>query len=182
MKKVFASALAILLVAGLAFADDAQGPIDLSPYPALNAKQIDLIRRLEKRGLERQTILNLIQVMLKPQPKGPEIPPYLPGDIEAVTRWGVGGAFASFARDAKVNFDRDAYLADCPNLPLFGFGKATATQYLHADVLQDFVNYVFILNRHLGDQSRPFRDAYMDEIRQTEFAKYVTIPADETQK
>lgn len=175
MKKLLSQIVALVLVASFAFAEERQ-PLDLSKYPALTPAQIDLIRRLEKRGLAEDVIVNYIQLILKPKSEGPAIPAYKPGDIEGVTKWAVGGAYKAFARDARVVFDFDRYMADCPNLPLFGFGKATGTAYLHADVMIDFYNEVFELNNKLYDKSRDFREAYLELIGKTEFAKYVSVP------
>ncbi len=61
-------------------------------------------------------------------------------DLNAVTAWAAGKAFARYAEKAGFDFDMEAYMADTPHWALFNFGRATGTSCLTVDVLSLFMN------------------------------------------
>lgn len=150
----------------------AWGGVDFSQYE-LTAEQLDLVQRLEKRGVADEILVKFINSLNAEKAPSIFIPPHTAEDLEAVTVWAEGGAYRSFAKDAGIEFDFHAYMKDCPDLALFGFGRTTGIQYLRNDVLQIFSNTVFKLNAILLANPSRFREAYLQEIQGTQFAKYV---------
>lgn len=151
----------------------AHGKVDFSKY-TLTAKQIELIERLEKRGFSDAELSKLAQSFERSNTRpAVYVPKHTPADLEAVSAWAEGGAFASFAVDANIKFDRAAYFRDCPNWALFNFGRANATEHLGVDVLWKFTNTLVNLNSALVKRRASFRQEYLEYIRPTEFAKYV---------
>ncbi len=151
--------------------------IDYSKYE-LSELQLDLLERFEKNhGFSEEQLIKAAEAFHKSnQPKIPTyIPPHTMEELSAVIQWAAGGAYLDFARDAGVGFDREAYLADCPNVALFQFGKASGTEFLRADVMTAYYNTAYALTRALSRDRESFRDAYLESIMKTEFSKYLII-------
>lgn len=163
--------LLVLLSASSAFA------FDSSSYD-LTDLQKAYLEKMSAEGRSESEIAKLAAAFERGNhPVEVYIPPYAKGDIEAVTRWAVGSAYFSFARYAGVEFDREAYMADCPNLPLFGFGLYTGTTYLRADVLAQNLNMAWYLSYLLNQDKDGFREQYLRLIKASEFYKYLLDPA-----
>jgi hypothetical protein len=169
--------LLFTMILALMPALSAHAAIDYGRYPELSPKDVELCQRLEARGIPEATIVDYIEKLIASRQRPPMyIPPHTTADLNALTVWAVGGAFASFASNAGVEFDRVAYLADCPNRALFNFALATGQTYLNQDVTIAYVNMVYRLTRDLSRSPATFHDRYLETIKETPFAKYVISP------
>ena len=155
--------------------------VDYSSYELTEA-QLALLERLEERGFSDVQLIQSAETFERSnQPASePYIPPHTIEELRLVAQWAEGGAYLTFARDAGVEFDRDAFLADCPNVALFNFGKASGTEFLRGDVMLGYYNTAYMLNMILVKSSKEeFRKKYLELISKTEFAKYI-ISSDTT--
>ena len=160
--------LFVLLSASSAFA------FDCSSYD-LTEKQKAYLEKMSAQGKADSELVALARAFEKSNhPVEVYIPPYKKGDIEAVTRWAIGSAYYSFAKVAGFEFDRKAYMADCPNLPLFGFGLYTGSTYLRADVMAQNLNVAWHLSYLLNKDKDRFREEYLHLIQATEFLKHLS--------
>jgi hypothetical protein len=168
MIKISVFLLTILTAVG------AMGALDLSEFD-LTEKQKALIERLEKRGLKQDDLLKFAASLHRSNQPAvlPYIPVHTPAQLDAVTEWAVGGAFYSFAKDASVKFDRERFMADCPNAELFFFGKASATEFLKRDVLSLYLNGMYMLNLYLAKDPAGFKAFYLEQIEKMGFQKYL---------
>lgn len=152
--------------------------VDYSGYDLTEA-QLALLDRLEQRGFTDEQLINAAETFERSNQPQPEtyIPPHTPEELDLVYQWAKGGAYLTFARDAGVEFDRDAFLADCPNVALFQFGKASGTEFLSRDVMLGYYNTAYMLNMLLVKSTKEeFQKKYMELISKTEFAKYIISP------
>lgn len=146
---------------------------DVDAYE-LTDSQRALLLRLHKKGLSEQTLEDAARKMEAANRRPPVyVPAHTQQELEAVTDWAVGGAYRSFAKDAGVEFDYASYMADCPNLALFNFGRATGTAHLRHDVLIKFTSVVFALSRALARGQEGFRETYLSMARESGFGKYL---------
>lgn len=113
------------------------------------------------------------------------VPPHSTEDMRAVNQWATGGAFAIFAKQAHVYFDKCAYIADNPYPALFNFSRATATSCLEMDLMNGYMSmawaldniYRKITNGEYKDDST-FQEVYMDLAEQMGFDRYISVPGD----
>lgn len=105
------------------------------------------------------------------------IPPHTEQDLFDVQEWAGGGAFAIFAKDAGYNFDRETYIADCPNWAIFGFGKAlgpVCTQ--NVDLLSRYISLAFVMERKLEKDPEEFPEYYYEMAKKYGFDIYLSKP------
>ena len=164
--------IAILLLSKLLLVGAAQAE--------LTEQQSALVVRLRARGISEERLTDLVASMegYNNPPPPPYIPPHAEGDLRALSRWYVGASYAGFANLAGLDFDNEAYMADCPNLPFFGFALNTGTAYLDLDVSMANTNTGYQLMGLLGKGQDHFREEYLRLIRDTEFYKYIKFPPD----
>jgi hypothetical protein len=150
---------------------------DLNQYD-LTAEQRQLVERLIDRGLDESLIIKLIDNIIRQRQdderRAAYIPPHTPHELDDLTRWTEGGAFNSFSRQAGVAFDGQVYMADCPNLPLFNYARATNSTHLGRDVMQLFNGRVHQLQVMLSRDPESFQDNYLRLIKGTRFEKYIS--------
>ena len=113
------------------------------------------------------------------------VPPYEMEDLRAVNDWATGGAFAVFAREANVYFDKCAYNSDNPYPALFNFGRATWDSCLEMVIVGGYLSMGQTLQNKYGqylrgeiDDGSTFRDYYMSWAVRLGFDHYITIPGD----
>lgn len=172
MKQQWMVFVSLILSGSMAFA-----AIDLSRYQ-LTEEQQALIRRLEARGVAQDVIEKFAETLSRrntqPAPQGPHIPEHTLEDLIQVAAWAEGGAFYAFAQYAGVKFDQPAYMADCPNAPLFYFGKATGTEFLRLDVMNRYFSVVHGLQVAYGKDPQNFRATFLRAAQVSNMTKYLS--------
>lgn len=166
--------IAALLVGSLGKVAFAAG-VDYSSYE-LTESQLQLLDRLKERGFTEEQLRKAAETFEKSNRPQPEvyIPEHTWEELLLVTEWAKGGAYLGFAHDAGLEFDREAYLEDCPNVALFQFGKASGTEFLRSDVMTGYYNTAYMLGLLQAKLSKEeFRQRYLELIEQTPFAKYL---------
>lgn len=164
--------LALVLLPSLCFA------LDYSEFN-LTEQQLNLLDRLEQRGFTEEQLLNAAATFERQNNRRPTyIPAHTRADLEAVSHWAQGGAFASFADFAGVEFSTDAYKADCPNWELFNFGRATGAEHLRFDILAQTYSLAGSLQMMYAHHPETFSEEYLKLARERGFLKYLKI-ADE---
>lgn len=149
--------------------------VDYSAYE-LTELQLNLLERLEKKGYPEETLHRFAGVFHRSntQPKHEEyIPPHTEQDLEDTQKWAAGSAFFNYQKQAGVSFNREQYVADCPNWALFGFLKATGNHYIDINILRDAINTQFSLD-YLFRTSSNFRKDYLELAEEKGFFKYIT--------
>lgn len=111
------------------------------------------------------------------------VPPYTMELLQDVKDWAMGGALAVHAENAGVEFDRAAYMEDCPSLALFNFGRATATQCLEVDVLNGYASGVWVLDNYYRkslsqdpEEVVDFQEMYLEKAWEWGFSQYILLP------
>lgn len=166
-----------MLFVFLMFSSLAQAAIDLSAYD-LTEKEIALIERLEARGIDHQVLHDYAAALVRERNKPPVyVPEHTMDDLLKVMAWAEGGAFYAFAKEAGVTFDQPAYMADCPNPPLFFFGKATGTAHLRLDVLSRYYNAAYGLQQAFARNPAEFQKRYLEAAELSGMTKYVKVIA-----
>ncbi len=145
--------------------------VDLSAYD-LKPSQIEIIRRFEASGKYTEEFLLKFasaahnQNIKDEQRANTYIPPYTSEELELTIKWARGGAFAAFADYAGYRFLGEAYRADCPNVGLFRFGRATGTEFISQDVMREAINQSYALQNYYSGQREEFADLFIkDAIR-----------------
>ena len=172
---------AIFLILLLTLTSIASAKIDFSQFE-LTEKQRGLLERLEKRGIKTDVLIRFAKSLERENREGPRqeyIPPPTPAQLEEVVHWAKGGAFAGAAARAGYRFDFEAYEEDCPNLALFNFGRATATQYLCQDVLSRALQVSTALRikrfsfSEKGESTPEFSDYFIEYAESEGFGAYL---------
>ncbi len=111
------------------------------------------------------------------------VPPYTMEVLQEVQNWAMGGAFSVHAENVGVEFDRTTYMQDCPNLALFNFGRATATQCLEVDVLNSYASAVWVLDNYYRkslsqdpEERVNFQEVYLEKAEEWGFSQYLILP------
>lgn len=152
--------------------------LDFSEYD-LNSNQVRLLQKMEASGkYTEEYILELAERMHIARTQGPQepqvyIPPHTDIELEEVVEWARGGAFAAFASYANMKFLADDYRADCPNMALFNFGRATGTEYLKRDVLKEALNMSHFLQVNFSRDKENFPQFFLEQARKFGFSKYL---------
>lgn len=163
----------IMLSSQTAFAQ-----IDLSPYN-LKPSQIEIIRRFEASGKYTDEFLHRFAMATHNQNLADErrantyIPPYTAAELEATIKWARGGAFAAYADYAGYRFLGEAYRADCPNVGLFRFGRATGTEFIPQDVMREAINMSYALQTHYAKDRENFASLFFEEAVKSGFDVYL---------
>ena len=108
-------------------------------------------------------------------------PEYELSDLIEVQTWAAIGVFVINAEEAGVEFDRSAYLDDCPSWILFNFGRATATSCLEVDVLSSYISLAWAFQNkkrnlvHLATSGKKesFREFYLKKAKESGALKYI---------
>lgn len=147
--------------------------IDLSAYD-LTPKQRELILRLEARGISEKTLLDFAAALVREKHAVKAyIPDHTLNDLFALTNWAVGGAYFYFAKNAGVQFDRAAYLKDCPHPRLFAYARITGSSGLRLDVMTQYNNTEYMLSDAFQKDPDHFQETYLNFIVDTSFARYI---------
>ncbi len=101
------------------------------------------------------------------------IPPHTSKDLQAVTEWAEGRAFAFFARYTPYIFNAEQYEDDCPYLSLFNFGVATEKAYLNRDVLEISLRTFATLSNLLHQSPEKFPEIYLKMVKAKGFGSYI---------
>jgi hypothetical protein len=151
-----------------------QADINVDDYD-LTESQRELVQRLIERGLEEHLILKLIENMQRgPVRPTVYIPEHTEEELRKIVIWAEGGAFNAFASYAGVEFQAERYMNDCPNWPIFNFGRATATAHISIDVLRLFNGRIFQLeNLRVTLSQEEFRESYLNLIKDTPHYQYL---------
>lgn len=150
---------------------------DYSQY-TLTELQLDLLDRYEKKGMSQEKLDKIAGAFHRHNTKVKRdeyIPPHTQEELFATRRWARGAAFIEFRAVAGVEFDREAYIADCPNWPMFGFLKHTGTEFVEFDVMKGNVNMTFELGYILRTDPENFKERYLELAEHYDFLKYVTV-------
>lgn len=163
----------------LLFIITAQAALDFSSYD-LNSNQVRLLEKMETSGkYTEEYILNLAQTMhdarVNPQrnTRSEYIPPYTEQELEDTIEWARGGAFAAYASYAGMKFIGEDYRADCPNVALFNFGRATGTEFIKRDILKEAINMSHFLQVNFAKDKENFPQFFLEQARKYGFAKYL---------
>lgn len=151
--------------------------LDYSDYD-LTELQLNLLKRLEVRGYSEEKLYKFAGIFERENNKIERdvyIPPHTQQELIDTEKWAAGGAFLSFAKDAGLKFDREEYIADCPNWAIFGFQKAHAREYIDFNIMRSFDNTVFELDFHLRENPTNFKAKYLELIKKRGFYKYITM-------
>lgn len=152
--------------------------IDLSSFD-LTQKQVEIFRKLEAKGKHSEEwLLNLAKAMhnhniQEQRRRDIYIPPYTQQELEETLAWARGGAFSAFADYAGYRFDGESYRADCPNVGLFRFGRASGTEFIPVDVMRDASNTAFQLQQLLIKDKAGFPQAFIELAREYKMDKYL---------
>jgi len=152
------------------------GAIDFNEYQ-LTEVQLDLLIRMEKKDkYPEATLINMAEAFqrhnLKPQ-RDEYIPPYTEDELWTTMHWAKGGAFASYAEFAGFSFDGESYRADCPNVGLFRFARATGTEFIKHDILKDVINVSYYLQQKYSKNPENFREIFIEEAKKEGFFQYL---------
>lgn len=167
-----ASIFLILLICAL----NTFAAIDFDQYQ-LTQVQLDLLISMEKKGkYPESTLIKMAESFqrhnLKPQ-RDVYIPPYTEDELWATLRWAKGGAFASFADYAGFSFDGESYRADCPNVGLFRFARATGTEFIKFDIMKDAINVSYFLQQRYARDPENFKEVFITEAKKQGFFQYL---------
>lgn len=152
--------------------------VDLSSFE-LTPEQIRSIRKIEATGKRsEQWLLDFAATIehsniQRRNHHDMYIPPFTQQLIFDIQNWAVGGSFSSYANEAGVTFDGDAYNKDCPDWAVFNFGRATGTKYLKADVLQLFFGESYLLGQSYAQNPENFKKVYLEEAKRRGFDIYI---------
>lgn len=161
-------------------AQSALAQIDLSTY-TLKPSQVEIIRKFEASGKYTDEFLHRFARAAHNQNLADErrantyIPPYTAQELEDTIKWARGGAFAAFADYAGYRFLGEAYRADCPNVGLFRFGRATGTEFIPQDVMREAINMSYALQNHLARDRDNFAALFLAEAKKFGFDIYLEI-------
>lgn len=155
----------------------AQAALDFSSFE-LNSNQIRLLQKMEASGkYTDEHILDLAERMHNAQTNPPVsseyIPPHTEQELDDTIEWARGGAFAAYASFANMKFLGEEYRADCPNVALFNFGRATGTEFLKRDILKEAINMSHFLQVNFARDKENFQQFFIEEARKYGFAKYL---------
>lgn len=171
MKKLILSL--VLLTSSMAFAQ-----VDLTPFN-LKPSQIEIIRKFEASGkYTEEFLLNFAkaahnQNLADERRANTYIPPYTKEELEATIKWARGGAFAAFADYAGYRFLGEEYRADCPNVGLFRFGRATGTEFIPQDVMREAINESYALQSYFANHRDQFAELFYKEAVEFGFDIYL---------
>lgn len=119
--------------------------IDFSAYQ-LKDNQIKILKDFEAKGKYSDEWLHKLALAMQKNNKREAyrqnmyIPSYTQEELTETLKWARGGAFAAYADLAGYQFLGELYRADCPNVGLFRFGRATGTEFIPVDVMRDAIN------------------------------------------
>lgn len=166
--------IAVLFITALLLPIQSFADMDLAAYD-LNQKQVELIRKLEAKGTDPTVLKGFAEALQRDnQKKQMYIPPYTQEDLYGVTDWAVGAVFRIHAENAGYVFDYQAYMADCPNIAIFNFGRATGMTVLNHDVLAKFINVLYAMDLAHARDPENFVAYYKNALENSEFKKYLT--------
>lgn len=160
------------------FLQDTNAAIDISSY-SLNEKQIKILRNFEESGkYDEEWLHNFAKAMHnhnERQANRPReyIPPYTQEELYETILWARGGAFSSFADYAGYEFLGELYRADCPNVGLFRFGRATGTEYIEIDVMKEAINTSYYLQNLLAKEPEGFEQLFFELAVEYKMDKYL---------
>lgn len=159
----------------------ANAAVDLGQYD-LKPHQIRLLMKLEERGYSDEKIRTMAENFQDYNQNGPQdrdeyIPPHTWDELIAVQDWAAGASFSSFAKEAGVEFDNEAYREDCPNWALFNFGRATGTEFVKVDVLMKALKMSYALQQYYAkdasEEKSEFKKEYFRLLQASGFDKYI---------
>lgn len=160
---------ALLLLPGLCLA------LDYSAFN-LTQSQLELLDKLEARGFSEEQLLKAAATFERENNRRPTyVPPHTFAQLEEISRWAMGGAFASFAEFAGVEFLADPYKADCPSWEIFNFGRATGSQYFAIDILGRTYSLVGSFQMMYSHSPETFREKYLKVAKEQGFLQYLKI-------
>lgn len=171
IKKQLLTILSLILLSNPLLAE-----VDLSTYD-LKPEQIELIRKMEAKGKYTEEFLHKLALAIhktNTQNQHQEyIPPYTETELQETIEWARGGAFAAFANYAGMRFLGEEYRADCPNVALFRFGRATGTEFIKTDVLKEALNMSHYFQSNFSRDKESFPEIFKEAARQYGFMKYL---------
>jgi hypothetical protein len=95
-------------------------------------------------------------------------------EYTALTNWAAGAAFSEFSDLAGFVFDREAYMADCPNLPLFGYALHEGPNCNEgASVDRYYVTWQYLLQRALSEHPETFKAYFMEKAAFMKVSQYL---------
>ncbi len=155
-----------------------QANIDLSGY-SLKENQIKILRDFEAKGkYSEDWLYQLAEAMhnnnrREAQRQNMYIPSYTQDELEATLAWARGGAFSAYADFAGFSFDGESYRADCPNVALFRFGRASGTEFIPVDVMRDATNTAYHLQQLYIKDKENFGVSFMELAKKYGMARYL---------
>lgn len=142
----------------------------------LTESQKNILAKFEERGMSDEKLLVVANSFHQSNTKtGPiERPSYSFHEMITVAQWARGGAISAFAEQAGYTFDQKGYMAECPNIALFNFGRATGTAYMPIDVLIYFNRDMYGLERTYGQERAKFIPLFLAMAKESKMEKYLT--------
>jgi len=155
--------------------------INLESYD-LTDSQKELMRRFEKRGYDDVKLHKFAAIFERANQSTSEdqyIPPYKKEDLEALRQWAKGDNFYFYKDIVGISFDKKRYIKDCPNWALFGFLKASGTEFISFDVMTGNINMKFTLAYAFKNEDEDtFKETFFRLAEKNGFLKYMTLESD----
>lgn len=174
-KKVFTS---VIITTATLLSLCAHAQIDISSYE-LKENQIEILRKFEAKGKYTDEWLHKFAQAMHNQnirernQRTAWVPTYTEEELWQTVEWARGGAFAAYAEFAGYKFDGEAYRADCPNVGLFRFGRASGTEFIPVDVAREAFNQSYFLQARLIKDKENFAQIFWEEAQRYGFDKYL---------
>ncbi len=152
--------------------------VDLSQYD-LKPSQIEIIRKFEASGKYTEEFLHKFaraahnQNQAEIRRQNMYIPEYTEEELKETILWARGGAFAAYADYAGYRFLGEAYRADCPNVGLFRFGRASGTEFIPQDVMREAINTSHALQTAYARDRDQFPQYFIELAKKYGFAIYL---------
>ena len=107
-------------------------------------------------------------------------PPHTREDLDAVSRWAVGAAYANYAKRVGFVFNNETYMNDNPHKDLFIFGFGS-THCLEIDIINQCLSVMSALSNlyieHLGSETEPdkaFSEVFLKMAEDSGMSKYLS--------
>jgi hypothetical protein len=147
---------------------------DYNEWSDLTEVQIASIKKMEARGVKESTLIAVAKASRKRNNRHREyIPPHTQEELIQVQFWAQGDALLPFAELLGYTFDKKTYKEDCPNWAIFGFGKATATQYIKIDVLSLHSKLQYALHIYFTQHPETFEGRFLKIAEELDMMKYL---------